>query len=132
MKFKVGDFRASETKKVDIRRFIPVATEPVLIRIKRYSERVRTRIAQLMLKGQRLDQKTEELILSETDFVEETKDITLLEGIVVNGDFPFERWDKAFIAELGVQCPEIIEYLLSEIREFNRPLADESEKKSSE
>ena len=66
--------------------------------------------------------------IKDTGWYQKTRDIYLLNGVVINDNFPFEKWDKATIDEIDKRCPEFIQFLQDEIQEFNRPLATMNEK----
>jgi len=67
--------------------------------------------------------------IKNTEWFTEARKIELLNGVVVDDDFPFEKWDEQFIDEIDHRCPELIQYLQDEIQEFNRPLAEKNNEK---
>jgi len=101
MKYNVDSIKMSETKEVDISEYIPSATEPVRNTIE----------------------------IKNTEWFTEARKIELLNGVLVDDNFPFEKWDEKTIDEIDERCPELIQYLQDEIQEFNRPLAEKNNEK---
>jgi len=108
MKYNVDSIKMSETKEVDISEYIPSATEPVT--------------GAGGGEGNTIEIKN-------TEWFTEARKIELLNGVLVDDNFPFEKWDEQTIDEIDERCPELIQYLQDEIQEFNRPLAVKNKEK---
>jgi hypothetical protein len=126
MKYKIEDTRMAETVELDIQEFLPSAKGPVIIKIKRLTEKKRAEVQSLIMMGQTIN-KGGEISIHQTECFLKAREIELIEGIFVDSDFPFERWDTAYIDEIDKRCPEFIEAIHSKIREINRPLAKEND-----
>jgi len=137
MKYNVDSIKMSETKEVDISEYIPSATEPVKIKIKHLTTKKRNEVIALMMKGQELSTgvsgtgggEGNTIEIKNTEWFTEARKIELLNGVLVDDNFPFEKWDEQFIDEIDQRCPELIQYLQDEIQEFNRPLAEKNNEK---
>jgi len=129
MKYSIDDIKMSETKEIDISQFIPAATGPVKIKIRHLTVKKRNEVTALIMKGQEFTQKMDKVELKNTDWFLEARKIELINGIVVDDDFPFNRWDETIIDEIDERCPELIAYIQNAIQDHNRPLAEENEEK---
>jgi len=130
MKYKIDDLMLSDTKEINVSQFFPTATEPVIITIRHLMNKNHNDIIALMMIGQKIAPANEkgEFEIKDTGWYQRTRDIYLLDGVVINDNFPFEKWDKATIDGIDKRCPEFIQFLQDEIQEFNRPLAIMNEK----
>lgn len=125
MKYTIDDLRISDTKDIDVTRFFPTAEDPVIITIRRLPTKKRNDVVALMMMGQRIKTDKEEgsVEITDTGWYQKTREIELLNGVIINEGFPFEQWNEQFIDEIDGRCPEFIQLLQDEIQEFNRPLA---------
>jgi hypothetical protein len=131
MKYKISDLRTGEYKELDISEFFPSATEPVIIKIKRLTEKKRSDVVELTMHGQSIKAGGDIDIQDMTGY-RKAREKRLLNGVVLDDSFPFEKWDEKFIEEIGEKCPELIGLIHDAIQEFNLPLAEKSEENSSE
>lgn len=129
MKYSVDDVKISETKEIDISPFLTVEG-PVKIKIRHLTTKRRNEVVALMMKGQEFSTQSEGSIeIKSTEWFMEARKIELLNGVVVDDDFPFEKWDEDFINEIDEKCPEMIQFIQTEIQDFNRPLAEANNEK---
>lgn len=126
MKYKIGDLRTEDVQELDVSEFFPSATEPVIIKIRRLTEKKQSDVVALMMRGQSIKSKGEIEIL-DTGWYQKAREIQLLNGVVNDASFPFEQWDMAFIDAIDDRNPRLIAKIHEAIRKFGRPLAEESE-----
>jgi len=131
MKYKISDLKIEEYTELDISEFFPSATEPVIIKIKRITEKQNSDVVALMMHGQSIKSKGE-IEITDTGWYQKAREIQLINGVVLDDSFPFEKWDMKFIDEVDVKCSELIRTIHDAIREKNLPLAEKSEEISSE
>lgn len=129
MKYKIGDLRTEDVQELDVSEFFPSATEPVIIKIRRLTEKKRSDVIALMMRGQSIKEEGEVEIL-DTGWYQKAREVQLINGVVIDDSFPFEQWDMAFIDALDDRNPQLIAKIFKAIRKFGRPLADESEESS--
>jgi len=123
MKYKIDELRFAEKKDLDVTRFFPTATEAVTITIRRLTVRKRNEVLALMMSGQRFGSDGASLEIKDTTWFQKAREIELINCVVINESFPFEKWDKQIIDEIDERCPEMIQFLQDEMQELNRPLA---------
>jgi len=120
MKYKIDDILNNETPELDITEYFPRAKETgemVIIRLQRLSAKYQYQITACMQGG---------AFKGEKEYLDARKTV-LLNGIVLDDDFPIEKWDAATIDGLEENKGQFLDFLVAEITDFNRPL---SEKKS--
>jgi len=129
MKYTIDDVKLSETKEIDISPYLNV-DEPVKIKIRHLTNKQHNEVIALIMKEQELSTTNKDNFkIKNTDWFAETKKIELLNGIVIDDDFPFEKWDEEFINIIDEKNPELIQYIQEEIQDFNRPLAEQKKEK---
>jgi hypothetical protein len=117
MKYKIEDTRSISRKEVDVTKYFPKAEGKIVIWVKRLSGGKRIEVLSFM--GE-----------DEKDFTGYSKTMifNLLHGVETDHpDFPFERWDELTIKEIDERCPDLIETILNNFMEMNRPLAKRNE-----
>jgi hypothetical protein len=132
MKYKIAELRDAEYREVDITEFFPSAQEKVIVKVRRLTEKKRNDVVALMMRGQSVKAETKEtgeMTILDTGWFQKGREIELLNGVIIDDSFPFEKWDIAFIDELDERCPELIRKIHDAIQEFNRPLARKSAEK---
>jgi len=129
MKYSIDSVRLSETKEIDISRFMKT-DEPVTIKIRHLTTKKRNEVIALMMKGQEVSTvKKNSVEIKNTEWFTEARNIELLNGVVVDDNFPFEKWNKEIIDQIDEINPELIQFIQDEIQEFNRPLAVKNNEK---
>ena len=129
MKYSIDDVRLAETKEIDISPFL-VVDEPVKIKIRRLTTKQRNEVVALMMKGQELSAtKKDSIKIKNTEWFTEARKIELVHGVVVDDDFPFEKWDEEIINAIDEKNPELIQFIQGEIQDFNRPLEEKNSEK---
>jgi len=133
MKYKIEDLREAETKDLDVTEFFPTAKEKVIITIRRLTTKKHNDVIALMTLGGEIkarisaggeEEGTEASFTgTNTEWYTGARMIELVGGIVLNDNFPFEKWDEQIITELDERNPGFITFLQDEIRAFDRPLA---------
>jgi hypothetical protein len=126
MKYTISDLRTEDFQSLDISEFFPSATEPVIIKIKRLTEKKRSDVVALMMHGQSIKSKGE-IEIMDTGWYQKAREIQLLNGVVLDDSFPFEKWDMAFVDALDERNPSLVAKIQEAIRKFGRPLAEESD-----
>jgi len=122
MKYTTDDILNNETKELDISAFFPGAEEKVIMRMKRLSAKDQYHITACM---------RERTFKGEQEYLNARKTV-LLNGIVQDEDFPMEKWDAATIDLLEENKSQFLDYLVSEISDFNRPLAEKKSENSDQ
>ena len=112
MKYSIEDILQDDVKKVEVTRFFPKAEEPVYVAIKRLPSRYQYHVTSSMSDGWYKDEQA---------YMGVRKTI-LLHGVVLD-DFPLEKWDEETISSLEEGKGAFLDFLISAITEFNRPLA---------
>jgi len=116
MKYTIDDILNDETKEIDVSEFFSRAKESeekVIIRLKRLSAKYQYHITRSMEGAE---------FKGEKEYMDARKMI-LLNGIVMDDDFPMEKWDSGTIDWLEENRGQFLDFLVTEISEFNRPLA---------
>jgi hypothetical protein len=125
MKYKISDLRTGDFEELNITEFFPSATEPVVIKIRRLTEKKRSDVVALQMLGQSI--KGGNIEIQDTAWYQKANEIRLLNCVIFDESFPFEKWDNQFVNEIGEKCPEMILKILNKIEEVNRPLAERNE-----
>lgn len=127
MKYTIDDLRESETKEIDVTRFFSKAKEPVIITIRRLKSQQQSRYYNFIALAQyEITQAKENGIpLDQVDLSgwDASRMEMLLGGVVLGGNFPFEKWDRETIEAIDKRDPAMISLIYNEIQEFGRPLA---------
>ena len=121
MKYTIDDILNDETKKIDVSEFFPKATERVIMKTKRLAAKYQYHITRAMEGAE---------FKGEKEYMDARKMI-LLNGIVMDDDFPIDKWDSETIDWLEENRGKFIDFLIIEISEFNRPLALRKQTNSS-
>jgi hypothetical protein len=130
MKYTTSQLRESSTVEVDVTKFLPSATEKVVIRVRRLTNEKRNEALGLTMKGQHFSDGNVEI--RDTSWIQKARIVELLHGVDAKAeDFPFDTWDEKIIHEIDERCPELIETLSDAIREINSPLPQKSEGRSA-
>jgi len=120
MKYDIEDILQDETKKLDVSQFFPKAEEKVFVTIKRLPSQHQYHVTACMADG---------TFKGEKEYMEARKTV-LLHGIVKE-DFPLEKWDEEVIEKLEESKGQFLDFLINEISEFNRPLAQRKNEASA-
>lgn len=129
MKYTVENVKLAGTKEIDISQYLNV-DEVVKIKIRHLTNKKRNEVVALMMKGQELSTTNKDSFeIKNTDWFAEARKIELLNGVVIDDDFPFEKWDEDFINIVDEKNPELIQFIQEEIQDFNRPLAEKKSEK---
>lgn len=129
MKYKVSELRDADYREVDITEFFPSATEKVIVKVKRLTEKLRRDVLALVMRGQSMRGQGGEMTFTDTGFLQKAREIELLNGVVIDESFPFEEWTMKLIDEIDSKNPLVIKRIHEAIQEFNGPLALGSEEK---
>jgi hypothetical protein len=122
MKYSVSDMVMADTKTVDVSEFFP-GDEKVTVTVRHLPVQKRNEVIALMTVGQKFNANAEEVEIKDPSWFVKANKIQLLNGVVVDDSFPFEKWDEATIEAIDQRNPSFIELLLKEIQDHNRPLA---------
>lgn len=129
MKISIDNIKMAEIKEIDISPYLTV-DEPVKIKIRHLTTKKRNEVIALMLHGQEMSGVNKDNIrIENTEWLDKSRMIELLNGVVVDDEFPFEKWDEDIINKIDERNPELINFIHKEIQEFNRPLAEKNNEK---
>lgn len=117
--------KPAETKEIDISKYFN-EKEPIVIVIRHYTNWLKNEIQGLMTAGQEYDQKTQKVIFKNMNFQNQVLMKELIGG-VQSCPFP---WNEETIKEIDEKNPELLEYILKEIEDFNSPFEMTSNRKS--
>jgi len=133
VKYGSKDVKALPTKEIDITEFFTNPGGKIKLKIRHYSQYEAHEINALLLQGQSFKRGTEdegEVNLKKFHMAEAFL-ARLKAGVVMDDDFPFEKWDDEFIQELDRINPEMTGYIHDQIQEYNRPFEKKKERKSN-
>jgi hypothetical protein len=114
-----------------VKRFEEAGKKPV-IKIRALTTKESDEIQGQLSQYASVDRRTQQSKFNNPIWLHESRIGMLERGVVKDDpDFPYEKWDRAFIEQLDQVCPALIRHLSEKLEELNRPLESESEPTSS-
>lgn len=133
MKYGSKDIKALPTKTIDITEFFTNPGEKVKLKIRHYSHYEANEINALLLQEQsfrRGEENQDEVNVKKLHMAEAFL-ARMRAGVLIDEEFPFEKWDDEFILKLDRLNPDLTGYIQDNIVEYNRPFEKRKERKSS-